>query len=331
MKDSIVQIEHLNIQYQTEYGLVRAVNDISFSVPEGEITGLVGESGSGKSMTALSLMGLLPRGRKKVDGRILYRGRNVLELDRTSMRRLRNKEIGMIFQDPMSALNPMMTIGNQILECLNEHEKQLSGSERKQRVVELLKLLKLPGAEDCFRTYPHELSGGMRQRVMTAIAIVCNPRLLIADEPTTALDVTIQSQLLKLLIELNEKRGMAILLVSHDLAVIANTCHRIVILYGGRIMETGTAEEIFYGAVHPYTKGLLQSVPSLEGNKRLVPVDGTPIDGLHIRENTCPFFERCRHAMCICARQCPPKTELSESHEVSCWLLQKPKEPGGVE
>lgn len=327
MKNDIVQIEHLNITYQTEYGTVHAVNDISFSVPEGEITGLVGESGSGKSMTALSVMGLLPKGKKKVEGRILYRGQNVLEFSHASMRKLRNKEIGMIFQDPLSALNPMMTIGHQILECLNEHEKQLSGKEKKQRVIELLELLKIPGAGNCFRTYPHELSGGMRQRVMIAIAIVCNPRFLIADEPTTALDVTIQSQILKLLIELNEKRGTAVLLVSHDLAVIANTCRRIVVLYGGRVMETGTAEDIFYSAVHPYTRGLLQSVPSLGGDERLTPIEGTPIDGLHVREHTCPFYDRCSQAMNICRQQYPPETEMSESHKVYCWLLQK---PGGV-
>ena len=221
-----------------------------------------------------------------------------------------------------------MTIGEQVQEGLNAHEKGMTRVARKQRVLELLEALKLPDPERCYRRYPHELSGGMRQRVMIGIAVVCNPELLIADEPTTALDVTIQAQILKLLTELNARRKTGILLVSHDLAVIANTCQHIVVLYGGRVMEMGTAAEIFFAGAHPYTRGLLRSVPTLDGRQQLVPVEGTPTDGLHVKLGGCPFYERCPRAMYICKAKIPPEKQLSDTHRVNCWLYWKPEETG---
>ena len=239
MEEYLAEIRHLKIEYETEYGRVHAVNDVSFPIYREQITGLVGESGSGKSMTALAIMGLLPQGRRTVEGEIRYQGQNLLTLGKRELCRLRNQKIGMIFQNPMSALNPVMTIGEQVQEGLNAHEKGMTKVARKQRVLELLEALKLPDPERCYRRYPHELSGGMRQRVMIGIAVVCNPELLIADEPTTALDVTIQAQILKLLTELNARRKTGILLVSHDLAVIANTCQHIVVLYGCLLYTSG--------------------------------------------------------------------------------------------
>ena len=328
MEEYLAEIRHLKIEYETEYGRVHAVNDVSFPIYREQITGLVGESGSGKSMTALAIMGLLPQGRRTVEGEIRYQGQNLLTLGKRELCRLRNQKIGMIFQNPMSALNPVMTIGEQVQEGLNAHETGMTRVARKQRVLELLEALKLPDPERCYRRYPHELSGGMRQRVMIGIAVVCNPELLIADEPTTALDVTIQAQILKLLTELNARRKTGILLVSHDLAVIANTCQHIVVLYGGRVMEMGTAAEIFFAGAHPYTRGLLRSVPTLDGRQQLVPVEGTPTDGLHVKLGGCPFYERCPRAMYICKAKIPPEKQLSDTHRVDCWLYWKPEETG---
>lgn len=316
----LLKISNLQIEYQTESGIVHAVNDLSMEIHPGQIVGVIGESGSGKTMTALSIMGLLPKGKRKVQGSISFCGQELLTMSSREIRKIRNRQIGMIFQDPMSALNPVMTIGRQVMECLNEHEKTLSASEKKNRVLELMKAVRIPGGENCFHMYPHQLSGGMRQRIMIAIAIASRPSLLIADEPTTSLDVTIQAQILKLLVSLNQKENMSILLVSHDLAVSANTCQLVAVLYGGKIMEYGTAEDIFHFPMHPYTQALLRSIPDVHRKGQMVPIDGNPIDGLYIQPDSCPFYHRCHKAMHICKYKTPPETIFENQHMLRCWL-----------
>lgn len=318
--DPLLKISNLRIEYETESGMVHAVNDLSMEIRPGEIVGVIGESGSGKTMTALSIMGLLPKGRRKVQGSITFRGQELLTMNNREIRTIRNRQIGMIFQDPMSALNPVMPIGKQVMECLHEHEKNLTASEKRNRVLELMRAVRIQGGEDCFHMYPHQLSGGMRQRVMIAIAIACRPSLLIADEPTTSLDVTIQAQILKLLVSLNQKENMSILLVSHDLAVSANTCQYVAVLYGGKIMEYGTTEDIFRSLSHPYTQALLRSVPDIHQKGGMIPIEGTPIDGLQIQPDSCPFYHRCPKAMYICKQKTPPETVLKEQHFLKCWL-----------
>lgn len=317
----LLQVKNLAVSFSTYRGKVKAVRDVSFSVDEGKTIGIVGESGCGKSVTSHAIMGLLPRENSKIEhGQIIFNDRNITDLSEKEMNRLRGNEIAMIFQDPMTSLNPVLTIGTQIQESLFLHKK-LTKQQARQRAIELLNLVGIPSAEMRLDDYPHQFSGGMRQRVMIAMALSCEPKLLIADEPTTALDVTVQAQILDLLKQLQRKTNTAIVLISHDLGVIANLCDDIAVMYAGQIVEYGSAEDIFYNAHHPYTKGLLKSLPRLTDKKGepLSVVEGQPPD-LKQDINFCPFAMRCDKAMRICAAQIPAVTQIGNHHYVKCWL-----------
>ena len=320
MARKLLSVRNLKTSFFTHVGEVKAVRSISFDVNEGEVLGIVGESGSGKSVTSLSIMGLLQYPGRVVDGEILLNGEDILTYSKNQMRRVRGKEIAMIFQDPMTSLNPVYTIGNQIMEMILEHEK-MSRREARARAIEMLKLVGIPAAEKRIDSYPHEFSGGMRQRVMIALALSCNPKLLIADEPTTALDVTIQAQILNLIKKLNRQFGMTTMLITHDLGVVATVCDKVAVMYGGLIMEYGTADEIFYHPRHPYTMGLLGSIPHVDGGekRRLIPIDGTPPDLINPPKG-CPFSTRCKYCMNVCTREQPPYF-AEDKHRTMCWML----------
>ena len=279
MSEYLVDIQHERLSFFTPAGEVKALNDVSIHLNDGEVLGIVGESGSGKSVTAYSLMGLTAYPGKLVGGTIDFNGHRINDLSEKEFRKIRGNEVSIIFQDPMTSLNPVYTIGNQIMEVILLHTDK-NKEQARARAKELLELVGINEPEKRLKQYPHELSGGMRQRVMIAIALACEPKLLIADEPTTALDVTIQAQILELMMELKEKLGMAIIMITHDLGVVASMCDRIAVMYAGRIVEYGTTDDIFYNPKHEYTKGLLKSIPRLDAkeHERLVPIEGTPID-----------------------------------------------------
>lgn len=317
----ILEVDNLVTTFHTSNGAVQAVRGVSFSLAEGEILGIVGESGSGKSVMSMSLIRLTaPTASIKVD-RILYKGRDISRLNTRQLRGIRGREIAMIFQDPMSSLNPVMTVGEQVAEMLHEHSK-LSQKAIKRRVVNLFERVRIPEAEKRYKQYPHELSGGMRQRVMMALALAMEPGILIADEPTTALDVTIQDQILKVLRQLQAELGTSILFITHDLAVVAEICSRVLVMYGGQIMEDAPIDAIFERPSHPYTVGLMNSIPSLEQEKttRLVPIPGSPPDMLNPPAG-CPFAPRCTEAREICLSTPPPFVDLGDGHHSRCWLL----------
>lgn len=330
MKEKLLEIKDEYLSFFTPAGEVKALSGVSFSMEEGEVLGIVGESGSGKSVTAYSLMGLTAYPGKLIGGTIRFNGHQVDTMTEKEFRKMRGNEVSIIFQDPMTSLNPVYTIGNQIREVILLHTDK-SKKEAQERARELLELVGINEPEKRLKQYPHELSGGMRQRVMIAIALACEPKLLIADEPTTALDVTIQAQILELMQELREKLGMSIIMITHDLGVVASMCEKIAVMYAGHIIEYGTADEIFYSPKHEYTKGLIKSIPKLdtEEDERLVPIEGQPVDLLNPPKG-CPFAPRCASCMKICLDTMPPKTELSETHYSHCWLLQKEQfEEGG--
>lgn len=320
MARKLLSVRNLKTSFFTHVGEVKAVRGISFDVNEGEVLGIVGESGSGKSVTSLSIMGLLQYPGRVVDGEILLNGEDILTYSKDQMRKVRGKEIAMIFQDPMTSLNPVYTIGNQVMEMILEHEK-MTKREARARAIEMLKLVGIPAAEKRIDSYPHEFSGGMRQRVMIALALSCNPKLLIADEPTTALDVTIQAQILNLIKKLNRQFGMTTMLITHDLGVVATVCDKVAVMYGGLIMEYGTADEIFYHPRHPYTMGLLGSIPHVDGGekRRLIPIDGTPPDLINPPKG-CPFSTRCKYCMNVCTQEQPPYF-AEDKHRTMCWML----------
>jgi len=324
MTNKLLEVKHLHTSFFTHLGEVKSVRDISFEVASGEIVGIVGESGSGKSVTSLSIMKLLQYPGKIVGGNILLKGEDLAGMSNAEMRRIRGNKIAMIFQDPMTSLNPLYTIGNQIIEVIAEHQTVTKG-EAREKVIEMLRLVGIPAPEKRVDQYPHEFSGGMRQRAMIAMALACEPELLIADEPTTALDVTIQAQVLRLIKELNMRLNTATILITHDLGVVASTCSRILVMYGGQIMEEGTDEDIFYSPAHPYTMGLLRSVPRVTGKEaksRLIPIDGTPPDMLKPPEG-CPFYPRCDFAMKICATAPAPDFVTGTTHKTKCWLCHE--------
>lgn len=325
MSKYLVDVQHERLSFFTTAGEVKALNDVSFHVDSGEVLGIVGESGSGKSVTAYSLMGLTPYPGKLIDGSIEFNGHNIHEMNEKQMSLIRGKEIAIIFQDPMTSLNPVYTIGNQISEAIRLHSK-LSKKEVKDKAIGLLTLVGINEPQKRLKQYPHELSGGMRQRVMIAIALACEPKLLIADEPTTALDVTIQAQILELMVELKQKLGMAIIMITHDLGIVANMCDRIAVMYAGEIIESGTCEEIFYNPKHEYTKGLLESIPKINSDKheRLIPIEGNPVDLLD-RPSGCPFAPRCKNCMKICLREMPPVAFFGETHYSYCYMNTKEK------
>jgi oligopeptide transport system ATP-binding protein len=317
----LLSVEDLSVSFDTYAGEVKAVDHISFQVFSGEAVGIVGESGCGKSVTAYSLMRLIatPPGRY-VQGKICFEGTDLLQQSDSAMRKIRGNDISMIFQDAMTALNPVLTVGRQITETLQLHQ-QLTKEQACQRAAEMLRLVGIPTPEERLKNFPHEFSGGMRQRAMIAMALVCNPKLLIADEPTTALDVTIQAQIIDLMKDLQSQLNTAIIFISHDLGAIAGLCSKVIVMYAGKIAEAGTAEDIFHNPQHPYTRGLLKSVPRLDvrHKQQLSVIEGQPPDLLR-PPTGCPFHPRCSHAMQICLEHYPETTVITSDHSVKCWL-----------
>jgi oligopeptide transport system ATP-binding protein len=322
MKMKLLEVKDLRTSFFTHLGEVKAIRGISFDVEKGESIGIVGESGSGKSVTSLSIMQLLQYPGRIVNGEILFNGEDIAKKTNKQMLSIRGNEIAMIFQDPMTSLNPVYTIGEQIAEAIMKHQK-LSKKEAHEKALEMLKLVNIPDPEKRIKCFPHEFSGGMRQRAMIAIALSCEPELLIADEPTTALDVTIQAQILELIKDLNKRLNTSTMLITHDLGVVADVCTRAVVMYGGLIMEKGSIRDIYYQPRHPYTMGLLKSIPKVSSSEkqRLIPIPGTPPDLLN-PPTGCPFYARCEYAMRICNTQQPPYFKSEDGkHESMCWLL----------
>lgn len=329
MEKYLVDIKDERLSFFTPAGEVKALNGVSIQLKDGEILGIVGESGSGKSVTAYSLMGLTAHPGKLVGGSLDFNGHHINDMTEKEMRKIRGNEVSIIFQDPMTSLNPVYTIGNQIEEAILLHTDK-DKKQARERARELLELVGINEPERRLKQYPHELSGGMRQRVMIAIALACEPKLLIADEPTTALDVTIQAQILELMMELKNKLGMAIIMITHDLGIVASICEKIAVMYAGNIVEYGTTEQIFYKPKHEYTKGLLKSVPRLDSEEyeRLIPIEGSPVDMLNPPKG-CAFAPRCKKCMKICLREMPPVANFEGEHYTQCWLVQKEEFEGG--
>jgi oligopeptide transport system ATP-binding protein len=319
--DNILEVKDLRISFSTYAGEVQAVRGVSFDLRKSETLAIVGESGSGKSVTAKSLMRLLPEANTIFKGgEAIFDGRDLLKLSEKQMQRVRGPQIAMVFQDPMTSLDPTMKVGNQIAESLRKH-LGMSRDKARERSVELLKLVGIPNAEERVRQYPHQFSGGMRQRVVIAIALACEPQILIADEPTTALDVTIQAQILDLLRELQEKIGTSVILITHDLGVVASVADRIAVMYAGKIVEIGTVRETFYDPQMPYTWGLLASIPlpTADRSQDLIPIPGSPPD-MSDPPKGCPFTARCPYAMQVCPTEFPEYTVFSAEHKAACWL-----------
>ena len=318
-REPLLSVEDLRVQFWTRRGTIHAVNGISFDIAPGETLGIVGESGCGKSVTSLAILGILPRAGRATTGRALFQGRDLLHLSDSQLRQVRGKEIAMIFQDPMTSLNPVLTIGRQIAEALETHFG-MKGKVAEHRASELLERVGIPAASKRVRDYPHQFSGGMRQRAMIAMALACRPKLLIADEPTTALDVTIQAQILDLLRELVAEENAALILITHDLGVVAGMCERVNVMYAGMFMETGSASQLFARPRHPYTVGLLQSIPRLDAarRERLHPIEGAPRDMLQPPQ-ACPFQPRCRYEVELSRQEVPPLEEIESGHKVACF------------
>ncbi|TCS83075.1 ABC transporter ATP-binding protein [Tepidibacillus fermentans] len=315
----LLEVKQLKTYFYTEDGVFSAVNDVSFVLKPGETLGIVGESGSGKSVTSLSIMGLIPKGNGKVEGSITYQGKEIINLPEKEMRKLRGNEIAMIFQEPMTSLNPVFTIGNQMIESIRLHTS-LSKREAKDKAIEMLKLVGIPRAEEIMNEYPHQLSGGMRQRVMIAMAMSCTPSILIADEPTTALDVTIQAQILDLMRKLKQDYHTSILLITHDLGVVAEMCDRVIVMYAGKVVEEADVRTIFYEPKHPYTKGLIRSTPQLKGSKqRLYSIPGN-VPSIKEMPSGCSFAPRCEYATELCHQKAPELITVGQNHKSRCWL-----------
>lgn len=330
MKENrVLTIDNLTTTFESHKQRIQAVRGVSLHVDEGDILAIVGESGSGKSVTMKSVMGLLGENADVQADYLELLQKDLLSMSEKEKRKMRGKDMAMIFQDPMTALNPLKKIGYHMIEVLRRHQN-LSKAEARKVAIDMLGKVGIPSAESRMDQYPHEFSGGMRQRVMIAIALACEPKLLIADEPTTALDVTIQAQILELMMELKDKLGMAIIMITHDLGIVASMCDRIAVMYAGRIVETGTCDEIFYHPKHEYTKGLLESIPRLDSTKheKLIPIEGNPVDLLNPPEG-CAFAPRCKNCMKICLRENPPKTDFSETHYAHCFMNQKAEMEGG--
>lgn len=332
MNQPLLQVRDLRVSFHTYAGEVRAVRGVSFDLNRGETLAFVGESGCGKTVTAKAVMRLLPKGFAQIEpgSKVIYDGQDVLAMNKRQLMAYRGEQVGMIFQDPMTSLNPTMTCGKQIMETLLLH-RNLSKRQAYGEALEMLRKVKIPDPESRMKNYPHQMSGGMRQRVMIAIALACSPSVLLADEPTTALDVTIQAQILDLLQELQQQMGTAIVMVTHDLGVVANFAHRVQVMYAGQVIERGTVDDIFHNPQHPYTQALLQSVPRpSEGSKReLYALGGTPPD-LILPLNHCPFAARCKYRMSICEQSHPDETVLSPTHRANCWLMD-PRAPRGFD
>ncbi|MDD2428908.1 MAG: ABC transporter ATP-binding protein [Eubacteriales bacterium] len=316
---ALLEVNNLSTSFFTDAGEIRAVEDVTFSVDRGKVLGIVGESGSGKSVTAYSIMQILAPTGKIVNGSVKYAGQELVGADEKIMHTIRGNKISIIFQDPMTSLNPTYTVAHQLMEAIMLHTDR-NRSQARDRALEMLQLVNVNDPEKRLDQYPYELSGGMRQRVMIAMALACEPDILIADEPTTALDVTIQAQILELMRELQQRLGMAIILITHDLGVVAQMCDELVVMYAGSICEQGTADEVFYNPRHEYTKGLLRSIPTAENSGQLLqPITGTPIDLLNMPKG-CPFAPRCDSAMKICLTEFPERLKINEDHYASCWV-----------
>ena len=319
---SLLEVKDLHTSFFTPSGEVKAVNGVSFSLERGKVLGIVGESGSGKSVTAYSIMQILTHPGRIVSGSIRFNGEELVGKTDDEMRKIRGDRISIIFQDPMTSLNPTFTIGNQLCEAIMLHTNR-NRQEAEARAVEMLRLVGISEPEKRIHQYAYELSGGMRQRVMIAMALACEPDILIADEPTTALDVTIQAQILELMQSLQKKLGMAIIMITHDLGVIADMCDEIIVMYAGKVCERGTADEIFYNPRHEYTKGLLRSIPRLEtGHERLIPIAGSPVDLTNMPKG-CSFASRCDNCMKICLSTLPEELDINDFHKASCWMNVK--------
>lgn len=320
--DPVLEVQNLQTSFLTSSGEVKAVRGVSFQVNKGESIGIVGESGSGKSVTSLSIMQLLVGTGRIVGGSVRLNGRELIGLGAKEMRSIRGREVAMIFQDPMTSLNPLIPVGEQVGEMLWSHDKTLSKAEREQRVIELFRMVRIPEPEKRLKSFPHEFSGGMRQRVMIAMALACKPDLLIADEPTTALDVSIQDQILKLMRSIQQEMGMSIMFITHDLGVVAELCSRVIVMYGGLIMEEANICDLFENPKHPYTMGLIASIPDINQDKsrRLQPIPGSPPDMVHPPKG-CPFAPRCAYACRVCLEELPAMVEIGENHRSRCWLL----------
>ena len=329
MSEHLLSVQDLHTSFFTDSGEVHAVNGVSFNLDPGEVLGIVGESGSGKSVTAYSIMQILADTGRITQGSIRYKGDDITKLTERQMSAFRGKCCSIVFQDPMTSLNPVFTVGSQLREAIELHTDK-RGAAAKARAIEMLELVGINEPAKRIKQYPFELSGGMRQRVMIAMALACEPDILIADEPTTALDVTIQAQILELIADLQKKMGMAVILVTHDLGVIADMCDNIIVMYGGHICERGTADEIFYNSRHEYTKGLLRSIPNVNNMKqKLIPIAGTPINILNLPAG-CAFCTRCDEAMKICLEQQPEEMVINDDHYASCWMnVKKELEKGG--
>lgn len=318
--EKIIRIKNLHVQFSTYGGQVQAVRGVSFDLHKGETLAIVGESGCGKSVTSQSIMRLIPTPPGRItSGSILFKDQDLTKLSEKKMRDIRGADISMIFQDPMTALNPTLRVGEQIAENIMQHEN-ISKEKAKEKAFEMLELVGIPNPKERLKQYPHEFSGGMRQRIVIAMALVCSPEVLIADEPTTALDVTIQAQILELFKDIQQKTDVSIVLITHDLGVVAQVADRVAVMYAGKIVEIGTRRDIFYTPQHPYTKGLLRSVPRLDlYESELVPIAGSPPD-LFAPPSGCSFAPRCPYVMEVCDRMYPTSTKLKESHQVHCWL-----------
>ena len=320
---ALLEVRNLKTSFFTPAGEVKAVNGVSFNLDSGKVLGIVGESGSGKSVTAYSILQILTHPGRIVGGSIKFKGQELVGLPDSEMRKIRGNRISIIFQDPMTSLNPVYTVGNQLMEAIKLHTGR-NGAQARERAAELLSLVGINEPEKRLKQYPYELSGGMRQRVMIAMALACEPDILIADEPTTALDVTIQAQILELMQELQKKMGMAILMITHDLGVIAGMCDEVIVMYAGGVCERGTADKIFYHPQHEYTRGLLRSIPNIDSDEkeRLVPISGTPIDLLRMPSG-CPFAPRCEKAMKVCLQSRAPEVWVGRDHLSACWMNYK--------
>lgn len=319
----VLEINDLRISFDTYNGEVQAVRGINLDLYKGETLAIVGESGSGKSVTSKEIIRLNPRPQTKIKaGKIDFEGEDLIKVSNKRLRNIRGKDISMIFQDPMTTLNPTMTIGKQITEGLKKHQN-LRGEEAKRRAIELLEHVKIPNPSSRYKQYPHQFSGGMRQRVVIATALACAPKVLIADEPTTALDVTIQAQILELMKTLQQELETSIIMITHDLGVVANIAQRVAVMYGGKIVESGFVNDIFYNSKHPYTKGLLASMPNMnERSVKLQAIPGTPPDLLNPPKG-CPFASRCKYTMEVCTKHMPEHTEVSSTHTAACWLMDR--------
>jgi oligopeptide/dipeptide ABC transporter ATP-binding protein len=329
LAEPLLQVKNLRTQFFTEDGIVNAVNGVSYDVQPGEILGLVGESGCGKTVSALSVLRLIPMPPGKiVDGEILFEGEDIVKMDEEEIRHIRGNKIGMIFQEPMTSLNPVLTIGRQLTETLELHLK-MDRQAATQRAIELLEMVGIPEAKGRIDDYPHQFSGGMRQRVMIAMALSCNPKLLLADEPTTALDVTIQAQILELLTRLTRELGTAVVIITHNLGVVARYADRVNVMYAGRVVETASAVELYHSPRHPYTLGLLRSVPRLDQARKtkLDPIEGMPPDLVNLGEG-CPFRPRCRFAVQRCEEENPPLIAVGSEHSAACWEWERVAKEG---